>query len=45
MAFESFGRTSVGWSAQAGIAAAIAASEMIVGVVDGRIDIEQEILK
>src|SRR5712664_312929 len=45
MAFESFGRTSVGLSAQATIAAAIVASEMIAGVVDGRIDIEQEILK
>jgi hypothetical protein len=45
MAFESFGRTSVGLSAQIGIAAAIVASEMIVGVVDGLIDIEQEILK
>jgi hypothetical protein len=45
MAFESFGRTSVGLSAQTSVAAAIVASEMIVGVVDGRIDIEQEILK
>ena len=45
MAFESFGRTSVGWSAQAGIAEAIAASEMIVGIVDRRMDIEQGILK
>src|ERR1700682_27313 len=44
-AFESFGRTSVGLSAQTGIAAAIVASEMIVGVVDGWMDIEQEILK
>jgi hypothetical protein len=32
-------------SAQTSIAVAIVASEMIVGVVDGRIDIEQEILK
>src|SRR5258705_12194132 len=44
-AFESFGRTSVGLSAQTGVAAAIVASEMIVGVVDSLMDIEQEILK
>jgi hypothetical protein len=45
MAFESFGRTNVGLSAQTGNAAAIVGSETIVGVVDGRMGIEQEILK
>jgi hypothetical protein len=39
MAFELFGRTSAGWRA------AIVASEMIVRVVDSRMDIEREILK
>src|SRR6266568_7153377 len=43
MAFESFGRTSVGLRMQTSIIAAIVASEIIVRVVDSWI--EQEILK
>jgi hypothetical protein len=42
MAFESFGRTSVGLRVQT---AATVAPEMTVRVVDSRMDIAQEILK
>src|SRR5882724_4572488 len=45
MAFEWFGRTSAGWRAQKSITTAIVASEMILRVVDSRMDIEQEMLK
>jgi hypothetical protein len=45
MAFESFGRISAGLGAQTSIMATIVASEMIVRVVDSRMDIEQGILK
>jgi hypothetical protein len=45
MAFEWFGRISVGLRTQKSITAAIVASEIIVGIVDRRMDIEREILK
>jgi hypothetical protein len=45
MVFESFGRTSFGLKAQTSMTAPTVASEVIVRVIDGPMDIDQEISK